>query len=124
MAQSATFASAAPSMLQPTVQERVLLFIRQLLVTGELAPGTKVRVDDIADHCGVSPVPVREALKQLQNEGVVVNEPRRGYWVAKLGYDDFSELQQITALLETEAIRLRVPHLTDDDIDRMTGFRL
>ena len=124
MAQSATFASAAPSMIQPTVQETVLLFIRQLLVTGELAPGTKVRVEDIADHCGVSPVPVREALKQLQNEGVVVNEPRRGYWVAKLGYDDFLELQHIATLLETEAIRLAVPHLTDDDVERMTRFRL
>ncbi len=124
MAQSATFAVAAPSMIQPTVQERVLLFIRQLLVTGELAPGTKVRVEDIADHCAVSPVPVREALKQLQSEGVVVNEPRRGYWVAKLSFDDFLELQHIANLLETEAIKLAVPRLTGDDAERMTRFRL
>src|SRR3954452_4298410 len=124
MAQSATFAAAAPSMIQPTVQERVLLFIRQLLVTGELAPGTKVRVEAIAAHCRVSPVPVREALKQLQNEGVVINEPRRGYWVAKLGYDDFMELQHIAALLETEAITLAVPELDDDDVERMTAFRI
>ena len=124
MGKRATFASAPPSMTQPTVQEMVLLYLRQLVVTGELPPGAKVRVEDIAEHCRVSPVPVREALKQLQNEGIVINEPRRGYWVAKLSYDDFSELQHITALLETEAIRLRVPHLTDDDLARMTGFRL
>jgi DNA-binding GntR family transcriptional regulator len=124
MSQRATFVSAPPSMIQPTVQEMVLLYIRQLLATGELAPGAKLRVDDIAEHCRVSPVPVREALKQLQNEGVVINEPRRGYWVAKLSFDDFSELQHITSLLETEAIRLRVPHLRDADLDRMTHLRV
>ena len=116
------FATPPPE-FQPTVQEMVLLYIRQLLATGELAPGAKVRVDDIAERCRVSPVPVREALKQLQNEGVVINEPRRGYWVAKLSYDDFYELQHVTALLETEAIRLSVPHLTDADLEQMTQFR-
>ncbi len=101
-----------------------MLYLRRLLVTGELPPGAKIPVDKIAEACGVSPVPVREALKQLQNEGVVVNEPRRGYWVAKHSREEFSEIQEITALLEREAIRLGVPLLTDEDIKRMDQYRV
>jgi DNA-binding GntR family transcriptional regulator len=111
-------------MRQPSVPETVLLYLRRLLVTGELPPGAKIPVDAVAKRCGVSPVPVREALKQLQNEGVVVNEPRRGYWVAKHSSEEFAEIQDITTLLEREAIRLGAAHLTDEDIGRMDQYRI
>lgn len=123
MANFAAF-SSAPPVRQPSVPETVLLYLRRLLVTGELAPGAKIPVDAVAKRCGVSPVPVREALKQLQNEGVVVNEPRRGYWVAKHSSEEFAEIQDITTLLEREAIRLGATHLTDEDIERMDAFRI
>jgi DNA-binding GntR family transcriptional regulator len=118
-----TFVSAPPSR-QPSVPETILLYLRRLLVTGELAPGAKIPVDIIAKNCGVSAVPVREALKQLQNEGVVINEPRRGYWVARHSIEEFTEIQDITALLECEAIRLGAARLTDEDIDRMDRYRV
>lgn len=123
MAEQATFASAPP-VRQPSVPETVLLYLRRLLVTGELAPGAKIPVDIVAKTCGVSPVPVREALKQLQNEGVVINEPRRGYWVAKHSSQEFAEIKDITTLLEREAIRLGAERLTDEDIERMDAYRI
>ncbi len=123
VAERATFASAPP-VIQPTVPEMVLLYLRRLLVTGELSPGSKVPVDAVAKTCNVSPVPVREALKQLQNEGVVVNEPRRGYWVTTHSREEFAEVQHITSLLEREAIRLGAPNLTDEDILRMDDYRI
>lgn len=101
------------------MQEAVLAYIRQMLLTGELAPGAKVNIDAIADDFGVTAPPVREALKQLQAEGVVTWEPRRGFWVTKLSYDDFAEILHITSLLEWEALRLGVPLLTDEDIESM-----
>ena len=112
-----------PPLPQPSVHESVLHYLRKLLVTGELAPGAKIPVDVVAKTCGVSPVPVREALRQLQNEGVVVNEPRRGYWVARHSRDEFAELQDITSLLEREAIHLGAANITDADIERMDTYR-
>ena len=123
MATKATFLSAPP-VHQPSVTEMVLLYLRKLLVTGELLPGHKVPLDLIAKNCGVSTVPVREALKQLQNEGIIINEPRRGYWVATHSAEEFVELQHITSLLESEAIRLGAPNLTDEDIERMDRYRI
>lgn len=123
MAEQAAFASAPP-VIQPTVPEMVLLYLRKLLVTGELAPGDKVPLETVARSCGVSAVPVREALKQLQNEGVVVNEPRRGYWVTTHSQAEFAELQLITSLLEREAMRHGAPRLDDDDIRRMDDYRI
>lgn len=105
------------------MQEAVLAYIRQLLLTGELAPGAKVNIDAIAEDFGITAPPVREALKHLQAEGVVTWEPRRGFWVTKLSYDDFAEILHITSLLEWEALRLGVPQLTDEDIKSMEAMQ-
>lgn len=119
-----TIFHSAPPLFQRTVQETVLLYLRKLIITGELKPGAKIPVDQVAEYCNVSPVPVREALKQLQSEAVVINEPRRGYWVAKHSSEDFAEIQLMTSVLEREAIKLGVPNLTDDDIHRMDNYRI
>jgi len=114
----------APPLSQPSVHEMVLHYLRRLLVTGDLPPGAKIPVDAVAQACGVSPVPVREALRQLQNEGIVVNEPRRGYWVARHSRSEFNELQHITLLLEREAIHLGAAHITAADVTRMDAYRV
>ena len=95
----------------PTAQEAVLAEIRRLLVTGELAPGTPVRQEAVADRLGVSRVPVREALKVLEGEGHVVYLPRRGYVVSELSVADLTEVYRLRELLEAEAIRVAVPRL-------------
>jgi len=97
----------------PTAQEAVLAEIRRLLVTGELAPGTPVRQEAVADRLAVSRVPVREALKVLEGEGHVVYLPRRGYVVSELSVADLSEVYRLRELLEAEAIRVAVPRLDD-----------
>ena len=116
--------TSAPPVPQPSVHENVLHYLRKLIITGELPPGEKIPLDAVARTCGVSPVPVREALRQLQNEGVVINEPRRGYWVARHSREEFTELQQITLLLECEAIRGGASQITDDDLERMDAYRV
>jgi len=112
-----------PALVPQSLQEAILAHIRQLLLGGVLVPGEKIDVDGIADDFGISQPPVREALKQLQAEKVVCWAPRKGFRVAKLSFADFSELQHITTLLESEAIRLGVPKLTDADLDAMTAHR-
>jgi DNA-binding GntR family transcriptional regulator len=101
----------------PTAQEAVLAEVRRLLVTGELAPGTPVRQEALAERLGVSRVPLREALKVLEGEGHVVYLPRRGYVVAELSVDDLVEVYRLRELLEAEAIRVAVPRLDETAID-------
>jgi DNA-binding GntR family transcriptional regulator len=101
----------------PTAQEAVLVEMRRLLVTGELAPGTPVRQETVAERLGVSRVPVREALKVLEGEGQVVYHPRRGYVVAELSVDDLAEVYRLRELLEAEAIRVAVPRLDDATVE-------
>jgi DNA-binding GntR family transcriptional regulator len=101
----------------PTAQEAVLTEIRRLLVTGELAPGTPVRQEAVAERLGVSRVPVREALKVLEGEGHVVYAAHRGYVVAELSVDDLTEVYRLRELLEAEAIRVAVPRLDDATVD-------
>jgi len=101
----------------PTAQEAVLAEMRRLLVTGELAPGTPIRQEALAERLGVSRVPVREALKVLEGEGHVEYSAHRGYVVAELSVEDLVEVYRLRELLEAEAIRVAVPKLTSTDLD-------
>jgi len=103
----------------PTAQEAVLTELRRAIGTGELRPGEQVLQDALADRFGVSRVPLREALKILEGEGLVVYRPHRGYFVAELDVDDLREVYRIRELLESEAVRVAVPRLTTDDLAAM-----
>ena len=74
MAADAVFISAPP-VPQPSVHENVLHYLRKLIITGELPPGAKIPLDAVARTCGVSLVPVREALRQLQTRGPSSTSP-------------------------------------------------
>lgn len=74
--------------------------IRQLILTGELAAGSKVNQADLADRLGVSRVPVREALSSLRAEGLVDARPNTGYTVVRPTIEDLAEIYSMRALLE------------------------
>lgn len=102
-----------------TVQHATLLWLRDKIATGVFASGSRLRQEALAEQCGVSVPPVREALKTLEAEGLVVYTPRRGYFVASLSYPELSENYRIRDLLESEATRLAVPTLGRDELGRM-----
>jgi DNA-binding GntR family transcriptional regulator len=103
----------------PTAQEAVLAELRRAILERELAPGAQILQDRIAEQLGVSRVPVREALKMLEGEGQVSYAPHRGYFVTELDAAELMEVYQIRDLLEAEAVTRALPHLTDDDYERM-----
>lgn len=103
----------------PTAQESVLASLRSAIIAGELRPGQQVRQDALAHRFGVSRVPLREALKILEGEGQVTYYPHRGYFVAELDVAALREVYRIRDLLETDAVRLAVPHLTPEDLSRL-----
>jgi DNA-binding GntR family transcriptional regulator len=95
--------------------------LRDAIVRGDLAPGTKIRQEATAQQLGVSLIPVREALKALAGEGVVTYHPQRGYFVSELPADSVAEIYAVRDLLETEAERSAIPRLRPGDFERMRG---
>lgn len=93
--------------------------LRQALVTGALAPGDRIRQEEIAESLGVSLAPVREALAILEQEGQVTYFPRRGYFVAELDLGEMREIYELRALLEERAARRALPSLEEGDLERI-----
>jgi DNA-binding GntR family transcriptional regulator len=90
--------------------------IRRAVLSGEMWPGTRVRQELLAAKYGASRIPVREALKQLENEGLVVLAPNRGAWIADVNSEESIEVYKIREVVEPLAIFESVPHMTDSDI--------
>lgn len=88
--------------------------LRQLIIDGHLPPGQPLRPTDLAPRLGVSVMPVREALRVLEAEGLVSFRPRLGARVAEITEEDVEELYLVRAALEGLAARLAVANLTDE----------
>ena len=89
--------------------------LRAQIIRGEIPEGAQLRQDAIASQFRVSRIPVREALRQLDAEGLITIVPNRGAVVPALSPDDIEELFTIRALLEPELLKLSIPHLTKED---------
>jgi DNA-binding GntR family transcriptional regulator len=76
----------------PALPDRVALLLRDRILSGELAPGTFLRVDRLGEELGVSQTPVREALQSLRADDMVRALPRRGYVVAPMDLGDLADL--------------------------------
>ena len=100
-----------------TAQELVLSSVRTAILSGVLGPGARLRQEELADVFGTSRIPVREALRALEYEGLVTSEPHRGFTVTSLDADDVQEVYDLRILLECEAVRLALPLLTDEDLE-------
>lgn len=96
--------------------------IREAILNGEIAPGEVVSQVTLAEKLGISRTPLREALRMLQSEGLVVAEPNRRVRIGGISDVDLEELCVIRVSLESEAIRLSVPTLTPEDIARLEGY--
>lgn len=91
--------------------------LRDGILSGMLAGGQPLRQEEIAESFGVSRSPVREALRQLEGEGLVSFTPHRGAVVSELSYGEILEITEIRVALETMAIRKALP-LMDEDVLR------
>lgn len=101
------------------VQEAVVDRIRDMIVSGQLKPGDRLRQDELAATFGVSAMPIREALRQLQAEGLVTFEPRRGAAVSTLSVSEYEEIYLMREALEILAVRWVVEDFDRVPIDRM-----
>lgn len=105
-------------MLKPdTISQWIFNELRQEIIKGSLAPGESIRQDEVASRFEVSRMPVREALRMLEAEGLVQQIPHRGAKVANLRVEDVLELFELRAELEGFAARRSIPELSDEQVE-------
>ncbi|GAB2932145.1 GntR family transcriptional regulator [Rheinheimera gaetbuli] len=90
--------------------------IREKILTGAIKAGEPLRQAALADELKVSRIPVREALLQLEAEGLVEFEAHKGATATKLSAEQVTELFELRALLECELLRLAIPKLTEAEL--------
>ncbi len=90
--------------------------LRELITDRQLSPGAPLRQRDLAEQFEVSYTPVREALRRLESEGLVVTDVHRGATVARTESEELEENYRILAALEALAGSLAVAKMTDDDV--------
>ena len=93
--------------------------VRDAILAGRLGPGDRIRQEEIAKRLGTSRIPVREALRQLETEGLVTLVPHSGARVAVMDFAGFSELYRMREELEPMAIAESAPRLSDEQIERL-----
>lgn len=98
---------------------RVSRYIRLLITEGRLKPGDRIRQEEVAHRVGTSRIPVREALRQLENEGLVNLIPHSGARVAVLDYQAFSEIYRMREAIEPMVIAESITNLDDEQIERL-----
>jgi len=89
-----------------SVTASALQFLSERIITGELKPGQKLNESTLSVQMGISRPPLREALRLLEKDHLVVNIPRRGTYVAGLSVQDFIEISQVREMIECYTIDL------------------
>lgn len=92
--------------------------IRNGIIEGRLTPGQQLQQDKIAAAMGVSSIPVREALSALQEEHYVAHFPNRGTFVSEIDIDKVREVFEIRFFLESGALSIALPKMTEADFDQ------
>lgn len=105
-----------------TLQFKVTTKLRDLILTGEFKMGERLMQEEWAKKLGVSRMPLREALRQLETEGLVRIEPRRGAIVTPVSTEDIEEIYELRAILEGEAVVRSLPNLTDEKIEELESL--
>ena len=97
-----------------TVGDMVYEVLREGILKGVFQPGERMRQDKLAEAIGVSRIPVRSALMQLESEGLITFNPYRGAVVNKLSAKEMREIYELRALLEAHALRKAVDVMTPE----------
>lgn len=101
----------------PTAQYQAYIYLQDQIVSGQLSGGKRLRPEMIARTLGISRMPVREAIRQLDAEGYVTIRPNRGAIVTNRTPEQVVELFEIRAALEGLAIRLAVRNVTPEVLE-------
>ncbi|RUZ00102.1 GntR family transcriptional regulator, partial [Mesorhizobium sp. M7A.F.Ca.CA.001.04.2.1] len=97
------------------------LLVRELIF-GRLQPGQRINEAELARQLGISRNPIREAIRRLEERGLLVAVPRKGTFVRTFLHSDIDEIFSFRIVVERFAMEQALPQMTDADIDRIAGF--
>jgi DNA-binding GntR family transcriptional regulator len=103
-----------------TLKSHIFHGLRDAIVSGRYRPGDRLNESKIAREFGISRIPVREALMQLQEHGLVMNHERRGMFVTRLSEEDVQRINSLRVVLEAEALKLCRLKISKNDATRLT----
>jgi DNA-binding GntR family transcriptional regulator len=111
------FLAALPGRLRGTgLPAQINSLLEEAIVSGALLPGQRLRAEVLAEHYGVSPMPVREALRSLQAAGWVKIRPRYGAYVAERSEQELRDVFDVRAVLEGQVARRAAERRTEADL--------
>jgi DNA-binding GntR family transcriptional regulator len=99
-----------------TLKEQVVKLLREAILSGRIKPGQRLNESELSRDLGLSRIPVREALQKLQEQGLVVDVPRRGKFVINLTEEEIQKINSLRIILEGEALRLARGKITGEGI--------
>ena len=105
-----------------TLKSQIFTGLRDAIVSGRYRPGDRLNESQLAREFGVSRIPVREALMQLQEHGLVMNHERRGMFVTRLCEEDVQRINSLRVVLEAEALKLCRLKISRKDAARLTSI--
>ncbi len=106
--------------MRPQLSDEVAAALRGRIMSGELRPGARIRLEEVAAQLGVSITPVREALLTLRGEDMVELEPRKGYVVAPLSEQDVVDLFRLQGDIAGELAARLAERITAAERDELT----
>jgi len=111
----------APERGRATLATSLVERLRQEVLSGELLPGQRIRLEELRDRYGVSLSPLREAVSRLGSEGLLLIEDQRGVRVAPVSAENLAEVVELRADLEPKALRDSILHADEEGEVRITG---
>lgn len=111
--------STAEPIITTSLADEIAFRLRRKILEGEYPPGTHLVQDELCESFGVSRTPIREALRKLQAQHLVVVIPNRGAKVRGLSRKELSEVYTVRAELEGLSCELAVPNLTPEHLERL-----
>lgn len=102
-----------------TSKQRVYKQLRRAIVLGQLEPGEKLQLDDLAARYDTSVTPVREALQMLTQEDLITSKPHSGYFVTQMTVKKLADLFELREILELAAIQRAVPQISEAQLEQL-----
>lgn len=92
-------------------------YLKNAIISNELGPGTPIRESEISENLKISRTPIREALRDLEADGLVISYPFRGTFVADISPYDVQEIFDLRVLMETWAMKRSIKRITEKELD-------
>jgi DNA-binding GntR family transcriptional regulator len=109
-----------PKIIRNVLSNKVYIALKEMIINHRFQPGTRLNVEKISKELEVSRTPVWEAVRRLQQEGLVENIPYRGVFMVEMTLGRALELYQVREALEGLAARLAAPHANEKTLEKMS----